>query len=75
MAIEAFLQNEVETANKKMMQIDHFLAENLVEFEDVRQGLYNLRKKAATDRISAQRLLATIRYESVDPIFSTLIPI
>ena len=68
MAIEVFLQEEQQTATKRMSQIDHFLVANLGSLEDseARRGLYNLRKKAEIVGKSAEHLLNLIRYEMYD---------
>ena len=63
MAIRAFLLDEEETAETRMRQIDEFLAANLGGLEDseVRQGLYNHRKKTDIIYNSALHLLGLIR--------------
>ena len=63
-AIQAFLQEEKTTAKMRTKQYDSFLAHKIsgiLEDAEVRQAIYDLRKKINTDMCSILRLLSLIR--------------
>ena len=66
MAVRAFLQEEKKTAQVRSRQCGEFLAHKvegsgILEDSEVRQALYELRKKINTDISSVLRLLSLIR--------------
>ena len=64
MAVTTFLQEEKRMAKIRTRQCEAFLAhkiEGVLEDPEVRQALYDLRKKTTTDLSSIIRLLSLIR--------------
>ena len=60
MALRAFLQGEKKAAFTKSRQCGHFLTEMLID-TDIREELYDMRKKADKEYSHVLRLLTLIR--------------
>ena len=63
-AVLEFLQSEKKAALKRSRQVEEFLShkiEDIFDVPDIRQSLYDLRKKANTDLSSILRLLTLVR--------------
>ena len=64
MAVTTFLQEEKRAAKIRTRQCEAFLShkiEGVLEDPEVRQGIYDLRKKTVTDLSAAMRLLSLMR--------------
>ena len=60
MALQTFLQVEKKAAFMKSNQCDSFLTQMLID-SDIREELYNMRKKADKDYSQVLRLLTILR--------------
>ena len=60
MALQTFLQVEKKAAFMKSNQCDSFLSQMLID-SDIREELYNMRKKADKDYSQVLRLLTILR--------------